>query len=80
VERAHQKLSESAIVDEPGKRYGALIIVDEAYRLKYEALEELRDLHDKWKIGMVLIGDPGLEMSLDRQPNSDCVCSTVRAV
>lgn len=69
LERANQKLSESAVVEEPGKRYGSLIIVDEAYRLKYEALEELRDLHDKWKIGMVLIGDPGLERSLDRQPH-----------
>lgn len=69
VERAHLKLSESAIVENLGTRYASLILVDEAYRLNYQALEELRDMHDRWKIGMVLIGDPGLERSLDRQPH-----------
>jgi hypothetical protein len=69
VEKAHQQQSESALVESFGKRYASLVIVDEAYRLNYKALEELRDLHDKWKIGMVLIGDLGLERSLDRQPH-----------
>jgi hypothetical protein len=41
-----------------------LIIVDEAHRLKYQSLEELRDLQEKWCIGVVLIGDPGMERSL----------------
>ena len=44
----------------------ALIIIDEAHRLKYQALEELRDLQERWDIGIVLIGDPGMEMNLPR--------------
>jgi DNA transposition AAA+ family ATPase len=43
-----------------------LIIVDEAHRLKYSSLEELRDLQERWNVGMVLIGDPGMERSLAR--------------
>jgi hypothetical protein len=43
-----------------------LIIVDEAHRLKYQALEELRDLHERWNLAVVLIGDPGMERSLPR--------------
>ncbi|PZM78826.1 MAG: hypothetical protein DKT66_23285 [Candidatus Melainabacteria bacterium] len=69
VERARNRQAQSAIVQGFGERYAKLIIVDEAYRLGYQALEELRDLHDQWKIGMVLIGDPGLERSLDRHPH-----------
>jgi DNA transposition AAA+ family ATPase len=69
VERARNQRSESAVVQSFGQRFARLVIVDEAYRLGYQALEELRDIHDKWKIGMVLIGDPGLERSLDRQPH-----------
>lgn len=43
-----------------------LLIVDEAHRLKYQVLEELRDLHERWNIGVVLIGDPGMERNLPR--------------
>jgi len=43
-----------------------LIIVDEAHRLKYQALEELRDLQERWNVGVVLIGDPGMERNLPR--------------
>jgi len=43
-----------------------LVIVDEAYRLKFQALEELRDLQERWNVGVVLIGDPGFERSLGR--------------
>lgn len=46
-----------------------LIIIDEAYRLRYEALEELRDLQETWRIAVVLIGDPGMDRRLDRQPH-----------
>lgn len=48
------------------KDHVQLIVVDEAHRLKYQALEELRDLHDKFKVGILLIGDPGFEKSLGR--------------
>lgn len=43
-----------------------LVIVDEAHRLKYAALEELRDLQERWEVGVILIGDPGMERSLAR--------------
>lgn len=43
-----------------------LIIVDEAYRIKFQALEELRDTIDKWEVGLLLIGDPGMERTLGR--------------
>jgi len=43
-----------------------LIIIDEAHRLKYQSLEELRDLHERWAVGVVLIGDPGMERNLPR--------------
>ncbi|HMO21405.1 MAG TPA: AAA family ATPase [Candidatus Melainabacteria bacterium] len=43
-----------------------LVIVDEAHRLKYAALEELRDLQERWEVGVILIGDPGMECSLAR--------------
>jgi DNA transposition AAA+ family ATPase len=43
-----------------------LLILDEAHRLKYQALEELRDLQERWDVGIVLIGDPGMEMNLPR--------------
>jgi DNA transposition AAA+ family ATPase len=48
------------------KKRTKLIIVDEAYRLKFQALEELRDLIDKWEVGLVLVGDPGFERTLGR--------------
>ena len=43
-----------------------LIIVDEAYRLKYQALEELRDIHESWNVGILLLADPGFERSIGR--------------
>lgn len=43
-----------------------LVIVDEAFRLKYQALEELRDIQNQWDIGVLLLCDPGFERSLAR--------------
>jgi DNA transposition AAA+ family ATPase len=43
-----------------------LVIVDEAFRLKYQALEQLRDIQEEWDVGLLLIADPGFERSLNR--------------
>ncbi len=43
-----------------------LIVVDEAFRLKYQALEQLRDIQEEWNVGILLIADPGFERALSR--------------
>lgn len=54
--------------DPPERSYVELLIVDEADRVKTTALEALRDFFDRHRIGLILIGMPGLEKRLARYP------------
>jgi len=51
---------------ELSKQHLKLVIVDEAFRLKYQALEQLRDIQEEWDVGLLLIADAGFERSLSR--------------
>jgi DNA transposition AAA+ family ATPase len=52
----------------PRRNNTELLVVDEADRLKMQAVEALRDHFDRSGTGLVLIGMPGIERRLARHP------------
>src|SRR4051794_27328163 len=61
-------LKRSAVFDTVPRPSTALVLVDEADRLRMASLEQIRAIFDAGEIVVILIGMPGLEKRLARYP------------
>ena len=64
LKQRHRAMGLERVVPDPA----ALLVIDEADRLKIAGLEQTRSIFDQSGIGMILIGMPGIEKHLARYP------------
>ena len=64
LKQRHRAMGLERMVPDPT----ALLVIDEADRLKIAGLEQTRSIFDQGGIGMILIGMPGIEKHLARYP------------